>query len=425
MHIIDMRACRKFVASKFLGLGMVAVFAMSALADASGAEIQLYEKRTFSLLRTQRAKTTDFGLSSLAQQSIGSTLIFGVVFGFGEAKTREKVVAFETNTGLVSWSNFFDFGGSISFVSSSPASPVLAVGGRFSGPSAKANLALIDSTSGNLIRYLAGTEGLDVTSSHWIQNRILVSHATVTDHNPGSGAGRENGRVIVEGNNLEGRIIWHDLATGGIIRNIKSPLLEAAVIMQSSDDSAVVFAGYEGTAIVDVTSGKVLSFVHMSDLLGPEFVDCSNFGCGSSRSAFVGMSVSADLRLAVLSLRRGNIMVVDLQARKIIASIPATSPRGNPLFLRTLRLAPKNELYAFFAEEFTKPSKGYVGVYNIATGHLLRWHEGPEVLGECGGPVGRNVFSDDFQFLYSSDSANGWQDSRMLQQTALNIYQLN
>ncbi len=209
------------------------------------------------------------------------------------------------------------------------------------------------------------------------------------------------------------------------MRSIESPLFEARVLEQSSDEKTITFAGFQGAAVINTQSGMILSHIKMSDILGPEFDECDNFGCGINRAGFVGTDVSADRRLVALAMRSGPIFVVDAQSKKIHFKIETNLPTGKRLMIRTIKIDPLGRsIFVYGTEDHAKPSPGHVLKFSLTDGSLLNWYAGPEALGECGGPVGNSIFSSDFRYVYSSDSGNGVQ-MNMIQPALLRIYQLN
>ena len=359
------------------------------------------------------------GFSSLSPRfdQVGS--VFGISSVFTQSAFSDKLVAFDIAQSKVRWSSEVESGNHLNFLSVAPNGRMIAVGGRFSRAAPdKTNLLLVDALTGEKNRYLYGTEDLDVSASQWINNQILVSHSSITDKvvTPDS---------IVDHGIIKGVITWHDTSTGKLIRKIDSPILQADVVEQSSDQKFVAFAGYEGAAIVDAVQGTILFKIHMSDLYGPEYAECSNFGCGPNRSGFHKFAVSADKRTLVLTTMSGPLYVMQTERPTVVQKIELKTPGGMPVFVRAMRMNPTaSSLYVYVAEHVSKPSTGHVLVYSIASGKILKWFQGSQVLGESGGNNNGSAFSDDFSFLFSSDSAEGFADSRMMRPASIQVMRL-
>jgi len=280
------------------------------------------------------------------------------------------------------------------------------------------NLHLINADTGEIIRKMLGVEKVDVSSSYWQDSRVLVSHASLTDR-------QVSGTTIVDRKFLKGLITWHDAESGKLIASIDSPLYQARVIEQSSDGQLVAFAGYQGAVVVDNNNQEIVFSLQFSDIYGPTYSDCANFGCGTTRSGFSYFDISADKRVFAISTIQGPIYIGDAQQKKIAFTIDPKTPGGLGLYIRHIKIDPvAYKLYVFAAEEPSKPSAAWVLVYNIIDGTLERAHQGGEVPGTSGGNQNGNIFSKDFKFIMTSESADGIADSRMLRPAQIRILEL-
>ena len=398
---------------------------LELLADESSRKITLptrsvngaYEHKRLRFVRSYHFERAMNGFAHLAENPFNENMVFGFVT---KMVMNEKImIAYDLESGKLQWSSVLSRYLPMNFILSSALQNVLLTGGRFVQPdSNESNLKLIDALTGSIVREYRGLEDLDVTSAYWRDAQTIVTHSSRTDRVVG-----EN--TIADKGILEGIISWHNAETGVMQRRISSPLLQARVIEQSSDQNIVVFAGYEGAAIVNAQTGAVLSSLHFSDIYGPEFKDCYNFGCGPNGYGFSHYTVSADRRIFAVATNSGPVYLGDSESQKIFKKLEVKTPGDTPLFIRTMKIDQvRNKLYIFGAEKFEQPSNGHVLVYNLYDSRLETWYHGGEVLGANGGSQRGNIFINGFQSVLSSDSTLEGVDMRMMTESYLSHYEL-
>lgn len=358
------------------------------------------------------------GFRAVTQHGMFRNLIYGLSYTFSTEGMGDTVLAYATDSKKVQWQATLDNGNAINFVAGSPSEHLMVIGGRFTRYGAQSNLRLVDASTGETMRDFVGVEGLDVSSAYWLDATTLVSHASLTKRTEGD-------HSIVDFGYERGVVTWHDVATGRVIRSIDSPLLEARVIEQSSDNQFLVLAGYEGAAILDANAGQTVFSLHFSDIYGPEYQDCTNFGCGARGEGFSSIDVSADRRLFAVSTTKGPIYIGSSELGRVTSAIAPVTPDGKPLFIRTLKLDPiSNRLYVFGAEAFDKPSMGHVLVYNLSDSRVESWYQARSVMGVTGGGSDGSLFSKDLRQLITADANEGFSDVQMLRPFYFRIYEL-
>jgi hypothetical protein len=299
-------------------------------------------------------------------------------------------------------------------LSMSPFSNTLVAMGQ--GPKMN-NLILLNPTDGSIIRKLPVPADHEITSIYWPNAQTILSHGTKY-------AGSSSGDIIVHTGYDKGTLTWHNAETGALIRSMDSPLFEATVIDQASAENIVVLGGFQGAALIDLISGKAINVTLVSDILGQEYTDCHQFGCGENRLGFAAVDLIASRRLGFFATLGGQIYGVNLENKKIVYQFSITTPDGDPLRFKHFKASESSgELHVFAAEKLDQESKGYVLVYNIYNGKLLRWHETQSVYGGVSG-TRTALFNRSFSRLLSTDYGIKGVDIRMINKAALSIYDM-
>jgi hypothetical protein len=142
---------------------------------------------SLTMVKTLRTGDGEFGLKALQPQTASNALVLGIVMQFGAGEPGYQALAIDPQKGNTLWRSEVSLLRFANFISVSPFSPTMVFGGRLGHADNDSNLVLLNARNGQVIRKLLGTDNLNMTSSYWVKDRLLVSHGTLTDQVSSSG----------------------------------------------------------------------------------------------------------------------------------------------------------------------------------------------------------------------------------------------